>query len=148
MGFNQLDNCPKCGKLFIKGMKDVCKDCFKIEEEEYLTVSIFLRDRENKQATIYDASEATEVSVKQIKKFIRQGRISIEGFPNMGYPCESCGELTKDGNFCSSCRSKLNRDVDNMMKAEKSRQDEERHKPKDMGYRQIKEKFNDRTKGR
>jgi flagellar operon protein (TIGR03826 family) len=141
MGFNQLDNCPKCGKLFVKGIRDVCQECNKVEEEEYKIVTAFLRDRENRKATIYEVSEATEVTIKQITKFIRQGRISMEGLPNMGYPCESCGQMTKEGNVCSSCRSKLSRDVNNLMQTEKKRQEEEKHKPKDAGYRQIKDRF-------
>jgi flagellar operon protein (TIGR03826 family) len=140
MGFNQLDNCPKCGKLFLKGVRDVCQSCYKLEEEEYQLVSGYLRNRDNKKATIYDASEDTGVTIKQITKFIRQGRISLEGLPNMGFPCETCGQLISKGTMCTTCRGKLESDVKQLIGQEKKRQDEERHKPKDAGYRQIKGK--------
>jgi flagellar operon protein (TIGR03826 family) len=140
MGFNQLDNCPKCGKLFVKGVRDVCSSCYTLEEEEYRIVSGYLRDRENRKATIYDASEDTGVSIKLITKFIRQGRISLEGLPNMGFPCESCGQLIAKGTMCAACRGKLESDVKQLIGQEQKRQDEERYKPKDAGYRQIKDK--------
>jgi flagellar operon protein (TIGR03826 family) len=150
MGFNQLDNCPKCGKLFVKGVRDVCSNCYKVEEEEYQAVSGYLRDRQNRKATIYEASEETEVSIKQITKFIRQGRISLEGLPNMGFPCESCGQLINKGTMCTTCRQQLDRDVRQLVSKEEKRQDEERYKPRDVGYRQMKDGLYNRdgNKGR
>jgi flagellar operon protein (TIGR03826 family) len=138
MGFDKLDNCPKCGKLYLKGYRDVCNDCFKIEEEEYKLVAHFLKDRENRKATLYEVSETTGVSVKQITRFIRQGRISISDFPNMGLPCDSCGEITQGANLCAKCRQNLTRQVEDMVSKEESRIEQERYKIKDVGYRQLK----------
>lgn len=140
MGFNQLDNCPKCGKLFVKGARDVCQSCYQLEEEEYQQVSGYLRNRENREANINDVSEATGVSIKQITKFIRKGRITLDGLPNMGFPCESCGQLISKGTVCTACRGKLESDVKQMFSEEEKRQDEDRYKIKDTGYRQMKGK--------
>lgn len=111
MKINQLANCPKCGKLFVKGIRDICPACHREEEEAFAKVVAYLRDPEHKGATIYEVSEATGVSVKLITKFIRQGRISLKNSPNLGYPCESCGELTTEGNLCPSCRAKFTASV-------------------------------------
>lgn len=137
MSLNQLSNCPKCGKIFIKALRDVCLECFKIEEEEYLKVATFLRNPKNKNVTISETSEATEVSIKQITKFIRQGRVSLRGLPNMGYPCESCGQITQEGNLCTDCRHKFASSVKKMQEEAKRGEKEKQSQTED-GYQHIK----------
>lgn len=107
-----LSYCPRCNKLFARGARDVCNNCFLEIEKEYETVAAYLR--EHKGSTIHEVSEATKVSVRQITKFIREGRISTANLPNMTVPCEVCGLPIREGNMCDSCRSKLQRDMKNL----------------------------------
>jgi flagellar operon protein (TIGR03826 family) len=100
-----LGNCSRCGKLFAKGFRDICPACIKDIESEYEKCLKFLR--KEKTATINEVSEATEVSIKQITKFIKEGRISVADNPNMMYPCEICGVLIYENNMCDSCRNHL-----------------------------------------
>lgn len=111
MGMGQLDNCPRCDALFVKGIRDVCNNCYQQIEKEYDKCAQFLRKRENRGANIQQLSEATGVSVKQITRFIKEGRISVANHPNMGYPCESCGQLIITGNLCSNCAKGLQREI-------------------------------------
>ncbi len=104
-----LGNCPRCGRLYALNFRDVCSNCIKEIEREYQDCADYLR--ENKGATIQELSDATEVSIKQITRFIREGRISIENAPNMMYPCEVCGTLIRDGHMCDSCRTRLTKDL-------------------------------------
>ncbi|MFC4777822.1 TIGR03826 family flagellar region protein [Paenibacillus sp. GCM10023252] len=104
-----LDNCPRCGKLFAKNFREVCPTCIRDIDKEYERCSDYLK--ENRGATIYELAEATEVSTKQITKFIREGRISLINAPNMAYPCELCGTLIRDNHMCEGCRTKLMKDV-------------------------------------
>jgi len=122
MAFN-LGNCPRCGKVFARGVHDVCPACVKEIEEEYERCHDYLK--EHKGVTIYELSEATEVSVRQITKFIREGRISLEGAPNLAYPCESCGMLIREGTICDSCRKRLSRDYELVKLMEQTRQERE-----------------------
>ncbi|MGO4275795.1 TIGR03826 family flagellar region protein [Paenibacillus sp. TAF58] len=115
-------NCPRCGKIFVKGFAEVCPNCVKDLEQQYEKCLKYLR--ENKGVTINDLSEATGVAVKQITKFIRDGRISILHAPNMSYPCEVCGTLIRENTICESCRLKLVKDVRN--NAEDERRSQER----------------------
>lgn len=108
MGIN-VDNCPRCGRLFAKAFREVCQVCTKEIEMEYDKCLQYLR--EEKTATIQETSEATGVSIKQITKFIKEGRISVANNPNMSYPCEVCGILIREGNMCDSCRQRLTRDL-------------------------------------
>ena len=102
-----LGNCPRCGKLFAKGFRDHLSILHKDIELEYEKCLKFLR--KEKTATINEVSDATEVSIKQITKFIKEGRISVADNPNMMYPCEVCGVLIYENNMCDSCRSHLAR---------------------------------------
>ncbi|PYE50653.1 flagellar protein [Paenibacillus barcinonensis] len=104
-----LGNCPRCGRLYALNFRDVCSNCIKEMEVEYQTCVDYLR--ENKGANIQELSDATEVSIKTITKFIREGRISIENAPNMMYPCEVCGMLIREGHMCDSCRTRLTKDL-------------------------------------
>lgn len=116
-----VGNCSRCGRIYVKGgIYDVCPNCLKEIEQQYEKCLKYLRD--NKGATIIELSEATEVSIRQITKFIREGRISIMNAPNMSYPCEVCGTLIRDNNMCDSCRSKLVKDVNHVNEDEKRRQ--------------------------
>jgi flagellar operon protein (TIGR03826 family) len=112
-------NCPRCGRVFVKGIQEVCPNCLKEIELQYDKCSKYLR--ENKGIGIRDLSEATDVPVRQITKFIREGRISIKNLPNMAYPCESCGNDIREGQICGSCRSKLAKDMTNSKEDEARR---------------------------
>jgi flagellar operon protein (TIGR03826 family) len=104
-----IANCPRCGKVYARGIREVCNACFNLVEEEYNSCTKYLRD--NKGATISELSDETGVTIRQITKFIREGRISLYNAPNLSYPCESCGNLIREGAICDVCRTRLNSDV-------------------------------------
>lgn len=105
-------NCPRCGKLYNKSIGSVCSSCHREIEKQYEACLHYLR--KHKGCNIYELSEATDVSVRQITKFIREGRISVMDAPNMGYPCEVCGTLIHAGGMCDKCRTRLAKDVQRM----------------------------------
>ncbi|WP_202079368.1 TIGR03826 family flagellar region protein [Caldalkalibacillus salinus] len=138
MGVNELANCPQCNKLFVKGVQDLCRNCIKIEDQEYRLVAEYLRSRKNRKATIYECSEDTGVTINKISKFIRQKRITLENLPNMGYPCESCGALTRAGTLCQNCHQQLNQDIEKINRTEHKQSDTSRTDIKQTGYRRVK----------
>ncbi|WP_219834405.1 flagellar protein [Paenibacillus sp. R14(2021)] len=105
----ELDNCPRCGKLYAKNFRDVCPACIKAIDNEYTICADYLR--KNKGAHINELADATGVTIKQITKFIKEGRISLVGAPNLMYPCEMCGTLIRENTKCDSCRAKLLHEV-------------------------------------
>ncbi|WP_168123433.1 TIGR03826 family flagellar region protein [Paenibacillus sp. HB172176] len=109
-----LDNCPRCGKLFAKNFRDVCPACIREIDNEYQRCADYLR--EYKGAIISELSEATNVSIKQITKFIREGRISMMNAPNLSYPCESCGTFIRENHICDACRARLMKDTQQMQR--------------------------------
>lgn len=134
-----LGNCPQCGKLYVLNLKGMCSDCIRDIERQYEDCNHYLK--ENRGTTITELSEVTGVSIKQITTFIREGRISIANAPNMGYACEVCGTLIRDGNMCDSCRARLTKDIRNAYNdgdAGKSNQAE-----KTQGAYRVVDKFRD-----
>lgn len=108
-----LDNCPRCGKLFAKNFRDVCPTCIREIDKEYELCANYLR--EFRGSTIGEVSDQTGVSIKQITKFIREGRISMMNAPNLSYPCESCGSLIRENHICDTCRHRLEKDKKQMI---------------------------------
>ncbi|QMV41685.1 flagellar protein [Cohnella cholangitidis] len=106
-----LSYCPKCGKLFSKNFREVCNSCHAELEKDYERCAEHLR--KNKGMDIQQLSDELEISIKQITKWIREGRISLLDAPNMSYPCESCGVLIREAHLCDSCKKRLQRDVKN-----------------------------------
>ncbi|MFE4712081.1 MULTISPECIES: TIGR03826 family flagellar region protein [unclassified Paenibacillus] len=109
-----LDNCPRCGRLYVKNLMELCQPCIKELEHEYEICVNYLR--ENRGTNIQELSDATGISIKEITRFIREGRISIANAPNMMYPCEVCGTLIREGHMCDSCRNRLRKDLSNAAK--------------------------------
>ena len=100
-----IENCPRCGKIFAKGFSEVCPVCTKEIDKEYEICAEFLR--KNKGASITVLSDETGVTIRQITRFIREGRISLLDAPNLSYPCESCGTLIQSSHLCENCRKRF-----------------------------------------
>ncbi|AMX82299.1 hypothetical protein GS3922_00540 [Geobacillus subterraneus] len=117
----ELANCAKCGRLFVKlSTRDVCESCYQEEERQFERVYAFLRKRENRTATMAQVVDATGVEEKLIIQWIRAGRLQLVHFPNLGYPCDSCGTMIREGRLCANCLGKLQADL-RQAEAEKER---------------------------
>jgi hypothetical protein len=105
-----VDNCPICGNIYHKNPKNMCVNCVKKIDLEYDKCLKYLR--ENKQSNITDLNEATEVSIKLIRQFILEGRISTEKFKSLRLKCEICGVQVKNVKMCEQCRHRLSRQLE------------------------------------
>jgi len=128
MSFQKLANCVRCDALFVKTIRDICPKCHSEVEKEYDKCSQFLRKRENRGANIQQLSEATGVSIKQITRFIKEGRISTAGNPNLAYPCENCGTPILSGHLCETCASGLRREMVQDLDVEQRLAEEQRRR--------------------
>lgn len=139
MGLGDLSNCSRCDKLFIKVNSDLCPACYKAIDEEYRICADYLRD--NKLVSIYDLSEATGVSVKQIMRFIKEGRISKADSPNLVYPCEACGEPINEGKLCKKCSERLQKGFKQVLENNNNSKVEEESEKSKNTYFEIKNRF-------
>jgi uncharacterized protein len=96
----KLGNCPNCGKLFLR-IRNLCDQCIQKQEEDYRKVADHLRQYPG--CSIQELSEATGVSTAQIRQFIQSERIIAGHFPNLSYPCETCGVSIRSGKICDKC---------------------------------------------
>lgn len=119
MHSNQLENCVLCGRLYLKSYTDFCLDCYKEIEADFKEVDAFIKDEANRDATLEELSEATDVSEKRIADFIRDGRIYGEDFPNLGYPCAHCGKVIKRQVLCNSCYQQFSSEINRTLKRDK-----------------------------
>ncbi|MGN7407821.1 TIGR03826 family flagellar region protein [Sporosarcina sp. SAFN-010] len=108
----ELRHCPSCGDFFnYTGVREVCGKCGMNEERVYEEVYRFLRKRENRAATIERIVEMTEATEAMLHKWVRKGRLQPAMFPNLGYPCDTCGKLTSKGKLCDECTADLKQDL-------------------------------------
>ncbi|WP_047980838.1 TIGR03826 family flagellar region protein [Ornithinibacillus contaminans] len=114
-----LANCVRCGKVFVKQIRDVCRDCYKEEEAAFQIVYDFLRKQINREATLIEVVEATGVDEALITKFIKENRLRTTMFPKLGYPCEKCRTPITSGKLCMNCAEELKHDLDRVEQLEK-----------------------------
>ncbi|MBU8881171.1 hypothetical protein BGM26_19800 [Bacillus sp. FJAT-29790] len=137
----ELTNCPNCNEIFVKNkFRDICQTCWKEEEKAYETVYQFIRKRENRAATMAQVVDTTGVEEELILKFIKTGRLKLTQFPNLGYPCDKCGAIIKEGKICKRCAEELRKDLD-IHSAEELRRKEIERREKHATYFAVDEKF-------
>jgi flagellar operon protein (TIGR03826 family) len=136
-------NCPKCGKVYVKNIiNDICPSCVKAIDLQCETCIKYLR--ENRGTSLQDLSDATEVPVTTIIKFMRDGRITTVANRNLFYPCEVCGTDIRERNMCDSCRQKLKKDVRNTIEDHK-REETLRKQENHVSFK-ISDRLKDRSK--
>lgn len=99
-------NCKSCGRLFnYMGGMPLCPQCQKELEEKFHEVKAYLQ--ENEGASVQQVSDAMDVSVKQIRQWIREERLALSTSGADGITCEQCGEPICTGRFCEKCKMQM-----------------------------------------
>ena len=52
-------------------------------------------------------SKDCDVTVKQIKQWVREERLTFSDDSVEGIECEQCGTMIRTGRYCDSCRVKI-----------------------------------------
>ncbi len=96
-------------------------------------------------ASMRELHEKTGVDLSLIHQFVREGRLQIKMFPNLGYPCESCGEIIKEGRLCGGCTENITSGLEKVEKekAFESRKDVERRAERSQvtAYHSLNDRF-------
>lgn len=102
----ELATCKSCKRLFnyVAGPM-VCVACRDKQEQKFLEVRNYIR--ENPNAGIAQVSEEMDVSVQQIKAWIRQERLSFSKDSDVAIECEKCGAKIYTGRFCDRCKKNI-----------------------------------------
>jgi uncharacterized protein len=110
--FMEMRNCRKCNKVFVFIRTPICSDCEKSEEAIFETVRTYIK--ENPLKKIEEVAMETDVSVKRINKYIREGRIDVVNSKAISVSCESCGVPMKKGRYCSKCTMLVKSQMDQL----------------------------------
>jgi len=100
-----IANCARCGRIFNKTRREICRECVLEEDKAFELVRSYLRKHRN--ATMAEVTETTGVDVEVIIGLIRDGRLILRDNPNMSYSCERCGKPTQVGRYCAACTKEL-----------------------------------------
>ncbi|MGI6084063.1 MAG: hypothetical protein ACOYIF_01300 [Acetivibrionales bacterium] len=94
--------CARCHRFFEKvAFEEVCPACFPIEEEEFRKIKEFLTQYPG--ASSNEVMQKIGVSLKSIRRYLREDRLEIVG-DNKGFiRCELCGKPVNSGYFCEMC---------------------------------------------
>ena len=103
-------NCRSCGRLFnyLTGIQ-LCDGCKAALEQKFQEVKEYVRD--NRDAPINAVAEACDVSVKQLRQWVREERLIFSESSGVFLECEKCGAAIRMGRFCEGCKSKLQGDL-------------------------------------
>lgn len=99
-------NCKNCGRLFnYIGGAPLCQACQKKLEEKFQEVKAYLNVNPN--SSVDRVSEELDVSVKQIRQWIREERLTLSVAGADGVVCEQCGAPICTGRFCDKCKMEM-----------------------------------------
>lgn len=121
-----VTNCRGCGRLFnVLSNERLCPQCRQKVEDVFAKVKQYLEDNPN--SSVNQVAEANEVSVKQIKQWVREERLTFSADSMQGIDCENCGKMIRTGRFCDSCRQSLANTLRSAMDVPKSFESEHRN---------------------
>ena len=99
-------NCKQCGKLFnFIGGAPICPECNKVAEDKFDDVKQYIYD--HPKCGMQEVAEEMEVSVAQIRKWLREERLSFSEDSEIALNCEKCGKKILTGRFCKLCKETM-----------------------------------------
>ena len=110
-------NCKECGRLFnyISGPR-LCPAWRDKLEEKFAQVKKYIED--NRTAQLQQISEDNDVSIQQIKQWVREERLAFTEDSLVGIECECCGCTIRTGRFCENCKKTMVNTLGNAYKKE------------------------------
>lgn len=102
----EVKNCKGCNRLFqYIGGAPLCPACKEALEDKFAQVKEYIY--QNPGTSIAQVAEANDVSVKQIKQWIREDRLVLSEPTEDGIVCEQCGVPICSGRYCEKCKTKI-----------------------------------------
>lgn len=102
----EVRNCKECGKLFnYLGGMPLCPACRNALEDKFQQVKDYIY--EHRDVDIHKVAEDNDVSVQQLRQWVREERLEFSEASQVGLACEKCGVMIRSGRFCKQCKDKL-----------------------------------------
>ena len=94
----------------------MCASCTAALDTKFEQVKEYVYD--HPRVGMQEVAEEMEVSITQIKQWIREERLSFAEDSMIGLECEGCGITIKTGRFCKACKDKLAKGLTNLYQPE------------------------------
>ncbi|MNQ87790.1 hypothetical protein D3C85_1030290 [compost metagenome] len=102
-------NCPRCGKVFQKNLRNQCTACSTNIHDQLRNCLDFLR--RNYRSTNEQVCVVTGVSILQLQVWMKEGKLQLADYPNLNYQCASCAEPIRQHKLCVDCSTRISRDI-------------------------------------
>ncbi len=101
-----IRNCKACNKMFnYIGGDPLCPACIQKMDEKFDEVKQYVYD--HPRCGIQEVSQEMEVSVAQIRKWLREERLAFSEDSEIALNCEKCGKRILTGRFCGQCKNTM-----------------------------------------
>ncbi|MBQ8798568.1 MAG: flagellar protein [Lachnospiraceae bacterium] len=108
-------NCKGCSRLFnYIGGQPLCPECAKALDLKFDEVRDYVYD--HPRAGMQEVAEENDVTIAQIKRWIREERLAFSEDAQVGLECEGCGKMIRTGRFCETCKAKYINDFSSYIK--------------------------------
>lgn len=126
-------NCRSCGRMFnaLTSRERLCPACREALEKKFQEVKEYIN--ENPKTPLEVIAVDNDVSVKQLKQWVREERLVFAPDSPVGIECEMCGKMIHCGRFCDACKNNLADSFSNAI--ERPKVEEPVHKKKSDGNR-------------
>ena len=111
----EVRNCKSCGRLFnYMGGRPLCPNCITELEKKFKEVKEYLREHEF--CSMQELAESNDVTISQIKQWVREERLTFTSDSPLSIECENCGAPIKTGKYCINCLAKLQNSLQDAVK--------------------------------
>lgn len=110
-------NCKSCNKVFnYIGGQPICPDCQKKLDDKFDEVKKYVYD--HPRCGIQEVATEMDVSVAQIRRWLREERLAFSEDSEIALNCEKCGKRILTGRFCKECKSTMASDFSGLYRRE------------------------------
>lgn len=125
----EIRNCKNCGRLFnVLSGERMCPDCKKEADDVFKKVKEYVQD--NKGVSVEKVAKDNDVSIKQIRQWIKEERLELSDPVLSGITCENCGKPICTGRFCDGCKSNMANSLQSAFEKPKPKAEEPKKAPK------------------
>lgn len=108
----EIKNCKLCGRIYnyVLG-PNLCPACKKKQDDKFHEVKQFIYD--NPGVGVGTVAEEMDVSVAQIRQWVREERLQFAEGSVTDITCESCGQPINTGRYCARCKEHMVKELGN-----------------------------------
>ena len=108
-------NCKQCGKMFnFIGGAPICPECTKLAEDKFDDVKQYIYD--HPKCGMQEVATEMDVSVAQIRKWLKEERLAFSEDSEIALNCEKCGKRILTGRYCKLCKETMTNQFSSLYK--------------------------------